>query len=63
MIKISTSTLNSSSLNEKSHHELIGKDHESEDGFYESLKPALDELRKEPSEETIQKILNFSKSL
>jgi hypothetical protein len=63
MIKIYTSTLNTALVNEKSQDDLLGNDGLSEDNFYESLKPALDELRKEPSAETIQKILNFSKSL
>ncbi|WP_113636722.1 hypothetical protein [Nubsella zeaxanthinifaciens] len=34
---------------------------EPEENFYKALKPKLDELYKEPSEETITKILAYAK--
>lgn len=34
-----------------------------EQTFYQTLKPALNELIEEPKEETINKIMNYSKSV
>ncbi|WP_316780739.1 hypothetical protein [Pedobacter antarcticus] len=36
---------------------------ESDTAFYENIKPQLDQLKKDPQEETISKILAYSKSL
>ena len=63
MIKLSTPPSNSYRESEEKLNAIFLDLHQSEDAFYESIVPALDELKKEPSEEIIQKILNFSKSL
>jgi hypothetical protein len=63
MIIISTPNLDSLRNSEKLPSELFLGIDKSEDEFYESIKPTLDELKKEPSDEVVQKILDFSKSL
>ena len=60
MIIISTPNSDSLPNSEKLPYELfIGID-KSEDEFYEIIKPTLDQIKKEPSDEVVQKILNFS---
>lgn len=62
---VGTFTFNSNSLyNENIEEELIMNTITiSEKDFYENLKPALNSIMIEPSNETVSQILNFSKSI
>lgn len=63
MIIISTPNLDALRNSENPPYELFAGIEKSEDEFYESIKPSLDLLKKEPSDEVVKKILDFSKSL
>lgn len=61
---IETSTLNLNSFcNEEKELIMSGDFNQTEIDFYERIKPTLSTLVKSPSEETVAKILAFSKSL
>jgi hypothetical protein len=62
MIEIATPTSNSI-CNIAESDALFSELSEDEISFYESIKPALKNLVKEPSTESIQKIMAISKSL
>ncbi|MBD3750345.1 MAG: hypothetical protein IE931_12705 [Sphingobacteriales bacterium] len=63
MIEISTPTSNSISDNDVETEQLNLALTAEEIAFFENLKPKFDSLKKNPSEKTIQNILNFSKTL
>ena len=56
MIKTSTKTKRSAQQPELQTNEM-----QREAFFYESIRPKLDQLKKNPSNETIEAILNYSK--
>jgi hypothetical protein len=61
---IETSTLNSNSFYNEEKELIMSRDfNQTEIDFYEWIKPTLNTLVKNPSEETVAKILAFSKSL
>lgn len=62
MIEIATPTSNSI-CNIAETDALFSELSEDEIRFYESIKPALKKLVKEPSEKSIQRILTISKSM
>ena len=63
MIEIITPSSNSifktESLPDEGQHAMS----ESENKFYEMIKPSLDQIVKEPAEKAVQNILDFSKSI
>jgi hypothetical protein len=63
MTKTSTFSNLVSKPNEKSDIMTANQATQQEELFYNSIKKQLNELVKEPSDETIQKILTFSKNL
>ncbi|MEO5910691.1 MAG: hypothetical protein ABIP95_07365 [Pelobium sp.] len=63
MIETSTPTTNSICNNETEIEEMNFKLSKEEIAFYESIQPALNKLVKQPSEQAIENILKFSKSL
>jgi len=56
-----TKTLTPTHLKNSSKSEAFESKHQENQKFYEGIKQQLDTLRKEPSEETIAKILNYAK--
>ncbi len=63
MIEIVTPTSNSICNIETQNAASFSVFTETENSFYESIKPALNILVKEPSDESIQRVLNVSKSM
>ena len=60
---IETVTPTSNSILDNETDEIMSVFTESEIDFYESIKPSLNQLAKNPSSESVQNILNISKSL
>jgi hypothetical protein len=60
---IETVTPTSNSILDNETDEMMSVFTESEIDFYESIKPSLNQLAKNPSSESVQNILNISKSL
>lgn len=63
MIETSTPTSNSISDDDAETEQMNSTLSAEEFAFLENLKSRLNSLKKNPSEKTIQKILNFSKTL
>lgn len=63
MIETSTPNLNLTSNNNLEDPEIVTFFEENIDKFYNSLKPSLNKLMKQPSIKSIENILNFSKSI
>ncbi|KQC02782.1 hypothetical protein [Pedobacter sp. Hv1] len=61
MIKISTSLNTVNYQGQQSPDEAVEQATTEDKMFYNSIKPQLDKLIKNPSDETIEKILAFSK--
>ena len=56
-----TKTFTPTNLKKQSKPEAFDQNNQDDQKFYENIKPQLDKLYKEPSEETIAKILNYAK--
>ncbi len=63
MIETLTPTLNSIVNNDEESKNTTNTLSNDEVEFYENLKPALNQIVKSPSHETVNRILSFSKSL
>lgn len=63
MIETLTPTLNSIVNNDEESKNTTNTLSNDEVEFYENLKPALNQIVKSPSNETVNRILSFSKSL
>ncbi|MNK25904.1 hypothetical protein D3C87_442340 [compost metagenome] len=56
-----TKTFTPTNLKNLSKLEVCEQNNQPDQNFYETIKPQLNKLFKEPSEETITKILNYAK--
>ncbi|MFN0257384.1 hypothetical protein [Pedobacter ureilyticus] len=56
-----TKTFTPTNLKKQSKAEAFDQHNQDDQKFYENVKPQLDKLYREPSEETIAKILNYAK--
>jgi len=63
MITTSTSVPNLNNLNQNTENLSNEFFNDLDLMFYESIKPQMDQINKNPSEETISKILAYSRSL
>lgn len=60
MVKTSTSTHSLNSCDATSQKPVQMPEQQQDEMFYESIKPQLDQLIREPSNETIEKILAYA---
>ena len=58
-----TSTIKNGTVDKKSEEAFMENITDSEIDFYQQIAPSLDGLAKSPSDETISKILTYSKTL
>lgn len=56
-----TKTFTPTNLKKQSKPEAFDQNNHDDQKFYENVKPQLDKLYREPSEDTIAKILNYAK--
>jgi hypothetical protein len=63
MIEISTPKTNSLQQTEENKDIIAEELSEEEQSFYSSIKPCLNAMARDPTEETISKMVNYSKFL